>query len=350
MDAQTPPGPFRLGGVDIQPGEHASIALPVTNLYTRGEVTMPVRVIRGRKPGPVLFVSAALHGDEINGVEIIHRLLGSKAMARLRGIVIAVPVVNVFGFLAHSRYLPDRRDLNRSFPGSERGSLAARMARLFMDEVVAKSTHGIDLHTAAIHRTNLPQVRASLDQPGVLEMAESFEVPVVVQAELRDGSLRSAMHDRGIPVIVYEGGEALRFDRMAIRVGYRGILGVMRKIGMLPEAKVKRKEKPALVRNTTWVRAPESGVLRPRVGLGAHVTEGHELGRVGDPFGAAEISVVAPVGGIIIGQTQIPLVNEGDALFHIAQLDGTLPGSEILEAFQREYDVPWSFDPTEGGT
>jgi predicted deacylase len=351
MVTESPAGPFRIGGVDVAPGEHASIALPVTNLYTRGEVTMPVRVVRGKKAGPVLFVSAAIHGDEINGVEIIHRLLASKSMAKLRGALIAVPVVNVFGFLSHSRYLPDRRDLNRSFPGSERGSLAARMARLFMDEVVAKSTHGIDLHTAAVHRRNLPQVRATLDQPGVLEMAESFEVPVIVNAELRDGSLRAAVHERGIPLIVYEGGEALRFGPMAIRVGYRGILGVMRKIGMLPKSeKAKKMQKPSMARSTSWVRAPESGVLRVRIGLGSHVSEREELGRIGDPFGGGEITVVSPVSGILIGMTQIPLVNEGDALFHIAQIDGTLPGSELLEAFQREYEDPWSFEPTEGGT
>lgn len=343
--------PLVVGNVPVSLGERVTIDLPVANLYTHGEVTMPVHVARGKKPGPVLFVSAALHGDEINGVEVIHRLLRSKHVGRMRGALIAVPVVNVYGLLSHSRYLPDRRDLNRMFPGSESGSLAARMARIFMTEVVAKSTHGIDLHTGAVHRTNLPQVRASLDQPGVGALARAFDVPVIVHADTRDGSLRAAAQERGIPTVVYEGGEALRFDPIAIRAGFRGVVNVMRSLGMLPPPKKPvRNIDPVVTRTTHWVRAAESGILRMDARLGLRVAEGRVLGTIGDPFGARELPVVAPFSGVIIGHTQIPLVNEGDALFHLARFEESAPIAEVLEAFQSEYEVPWAFDPEHGGT
>lgn len=343
---------IRIGGTEIGPGERAYVDLPVANLYTRGEVHMPVRVVRGKKPGPTLFVSAAIHGDEINGVEIVRRLVKLAPLKRLSGTLITVPVVNVFGFNTHSRYLPDRRDLNRSFPGSEKGSLAARLAHLFMSEIVAKSTHGIDLHTAAVHRSNLPQVRGHLSDPGVERMARAFDVPVIIDAELRDGSLRGAVAERGIPVVVYEGGEALRFDRVAIRAGLRGVLHVMQELGMLPRSSKQKslQTEPFVARSTAWIRAQESGVLRTRVRLGGHVQQGDVLGRIADAFGGAETEVIAPSPGIVIGMINLPLVNEGDALFHIAQFRDDQPVAQAVEAFQAAYALPVGFDPQEGGT
>ena len=185
-----------------------AIDLPITDLSTHTPITMPVVVIHGRKPGPCLFVCAALHGDEINGVEIIRRLLQLSGLKRLSGTLIAIPVVNVPGILSLSRYLPDRRDLNRSFPGLTRGSLAARLARLFFDQIITPSTHGIDLHTGAIHRENFPQIRANLSQPEAGRMARAFGVPLVIDAGDREGSLREAASKQEVPVIVYEAGEA----------------------------------------------------------------------------------------------------------------------------------------------
>jgi hypothetical protein len=330
---------LRIGGVDVAPGERVTVDLPVANLYTRGELTMPVRVVRGRKEGPTLFVSAAIHGDEINGVEIIRRLLRLRALRRLRGTLIAVPVVNVFGFIGHSRYLPDRRDLNRSFPGSERGSLAARLAHLFMSEIVYNSTHGIDLHTGTTHRCNLPQVRGALGQNGVEPLARAFGAPVVLDSNFRDGSLRASVHDYGIPLLVYEGGEALRFEEMAIRSGLRGVVGVMEALEMLPPSRRRRRGKAQTVvaRASTWVRAPESGILRMRASLGSTVHQGEILGMLGDPFGDHDIEVRAPASGLVIGRSHLPLVNEGDALFHIARTDATQGTVEPLEPFHADY-------------
>jgi hypothetical protein len=290
----------------------------------------------------VLFVSAAVHGDEINGVEIIRRLIRSPALKHLRGALIVVPVVNVYGFVRQMRYLPDRRDLNRSFPGSEQGSLAGRLANTFLEEVVAKANYGVDLHTGAVHRENLPQVRASFDDQGEVErLAKAFGSPVILNADLRDGSLREAARTLGVPVLVYEGGEALRFDEMVIRAGVRGVIGVMRELDMLrPSTRTRRQQRPepVVARSSQWVRAAQSGILRAVKPLGAQVTKRELLGWIADPLGDNEVPVQAPVAGVIIGKLNLPLVNEGEALYHIARFGEPDAAAETVEQFQDEMD------------
>lgn len=332
---------IRIGEVTIQPGERLTVDLPTAHLYTHTEMTMPVHVIHGKKPGPRLFVCAALHGDEINGVEIIRRLLQLKLLAHLHGTLLAIPIVNVFGFVSRTRYLPDRRDLNRAFPGSVKGSLTARLARLFMDEIVDKCTHGIDLHSGANHRINLPQIRAGLDEPETERLARAFGAPVIIDARLRDGSLRMAGAEKGIPTLVYEGGEALRFREGAITAGLRGIVNVMREIGMLSR-RTRTKEKttePLVARSTVWVRAPKSGILVSGVVLGARVKKGEVLATVADPFGEQEVKVRAPLPGIVIGRLNLPLVHSGDALFHLAVVDRSAGIEAILEALESGLDL-----------
>ena len=196
--------PLTIGGLVIRPGEQGTVDLRVPDLYTHTGITLPVYVIHGKRPGPILFLSGALHGDEINGVEIIRRILHRKSINRLHGTLLAVPVVNIYGFINKTRYLPDRRDLNRSFPGSDHGSLAARMANVILTEIVSKSTHGIDLHTAAIHRDNLPQIRAVLDDPETERMARSFYAPVILDTKIVAGSLRESAERMNVSMIVYE--------------------------------------------------------------------------------------------------------------------------------------------------
>ena len=316
-----PNTPFTINSNVVKPGERATIDLPAGRLYTHTPMTIPVHVINGKHPGPRLFISAAIHGDEINGVEIIRRVLKLSTIKRLKGTLIAVPIVNVHGLINHSRYLPDRRDLNRSFPGSEKGSLAGRLAHLFMEEIVSQSTHGIDLHTGAIHRTNLPQIRANLDDEATNELARAFNVPVIISSNLRDGSLREAAAEHGIPMLLYEAGEALRFDEVSIRAGVNGIVNVMRTLGMLPPSRRKSQKhiEPVVARSSFWVRAPDSGILRAMIPLGGRVKKGTLLGVVADPFGETEMQIIAPSNGIVIGRTNLPLVNEGDALYHIAR-------------------------------
>lgn len=343
MNAKT----FSIAGINIDPGKRATIALPVTRLYTHAPIEIPIHVIRGKKDGPRLFVSAAIHGDEINGVEIIRRLLKQASLKRLHGTLVAVPVVNVHGLINHSRYLPDRRDLNRSFPGSERGPLASRLAYLFMNEVVAKCTHGIDLHTGAIHRANLPQIRANLDDDETARLAKAFAVPVLLNSTLRDGSLREAAAEMGIPMLLYEAGEALRFDEVSIRAGVRGIINVMRELKMLPVSTRKKHQPkaPMIVRSSAWVRAPSSGIFRPVTGLGARVVKDGLLGVIEDPFGEMEQPVYARHDGIIIGRVNLPLINEGDALFHIARFGRVERAEATVEEFRELYEPEEDDEP-----
>ncbi|MGB5472884.1 MAG: succinylglutamate desuccinylase/aspartoacylase family protein [Gammaproteobacteria bacterium] len=312
-----------------------TINLPIGRLYTYDNLTMPIEVVNGRKGGPRLFISAAIHGDELNGVEIIRRLLRHSALQRLRGTLIAVPVVNVHGLLNRSRYLPDRRDLNRSFPGSSRGSLAGRIADLFMREIVANCTHGIDLHTGAVHRENLPQIRANLDDPATLELARAFGVPVLLNSDLRDGSLREAAMEAGIPMLLYEGGEALRFHEVSIRAGLSGVLNVMRVLGMLPASRRHAHDvKPVVARSSSWVRAPESGVLRLQATLGTRVRKGDVLGVIAAPLIDRDCEVQAPFSGILIAHTHLPLVHEGEAVFHLARFGSNAVVAGQVEALQ----------------
>lgn len=313
---------FVIGGMRVLQGETRSLQIPVANLYTNTPVTLPVRIVRGRAAGPTLFVSAALHGDEIIGVEIIRRLLMLPALKRLSGTLLAVPVVNTLAFLHQSRYLPDRRDLNRSFPGSETGSLAARLAQIFLREIVGRSDYGIDLHTGAIHRPNLPHIRADLANPENLRLAQAFGVPLLLNSTPTAGTLRQYTTEKGIPVLLYESSEALRFDELAIRIGVRGVLNVMAVLGMLPPpARTTRLAAPVVAKSSTWVRAPASGILRAQIALGEEVGKGQLLGVVGDPLGEMETPVTANAHGVLVGRSSLPLVHEGDAVFHIARFD-----------------------------
>lgn len=334
--------PFELAGYTIHPGQRLQIDMPVARLYTHTPLHIPVEVVHGRKAGPVMLVCGGIHGDEINGVEIVRRLLRSKAINSLRGTLIAVPVVNVFGFLQQTRYLPDRRDLNRCFPGSDKGSLGGRIAALFREEIVDHATHIIDLHTGAIHRTNLPQIRAQLHEGSeTARMADAFGAPVILNAELREGSLRHYAQTQGIPVLTYEAGEALRFDEWAIAPGVRGILRVMRRLDMLAGAQRQRSPAPAeLANGSSWARAPIDGILRPKIRLGARVAKGEVLGKVADPFGNDEYEVRSMADGIVIGMSRLPLANEGEALYHIARFDEIEEAETAIESFQSSLTPP----------
>ena len=330
---------IQINGVRVEAGQRAVIDVAIPSLYTHTALTIPVKVIHGKKDGPRLFVCAAIHGDEINGVEIIRRLMNLKIVSRVKGTLIAVPVVNVYGFINQSRYLPDRRDLNRSFPGSETGSLAARLSHVFLREIASQSTHGIDLHTAAIHRDNLPQVRAYLDDECTHRMARAFAAPVILNTPILEGSMRQALEKMGVSVIVYEAGEALRFNEVAIRAGVRGIVSVMREIEMLPPANLpKTVLEPLIAQSSTWVRASQSGILRALVPLGRVVSKGQILGVIADPFGDKEAAVRAAISGMVVGRTNIPLVNEGEGLFHIARLKEPEAAAGTVEVFQQEMD------------
>lgn len=333
-----------LGGVTIAAGSRVSVDLPIAELYTHIVATMPVEVIRGKRPGPTLFVSAAVHGDEINGIEVVRRLLAHPKLNSIRGTLIAVPIVNVQGFLEQSRYLPDRRDLNRCFPGSERGSVAGRLAWRFSNEIVAKADYGIDLHTGAIHRGNMPQIRAEVDDPRTAELAAAFGAPVTINSTLRDGSLREYAASKGIPMLVYEAGEALRFDETSISIGYKGVLNCMRHIGMLPKSRAKKPKPSVIARNSAWLRAEQSGIVRPFVGLGENVEKDQLLATISGPYGHNEVALRAKFSGIVIGRLNLPLVNEGDAVFHVAKFGSSNAAEQVVDQLQAEEDEEHSHE------
>ncbi|MDH3673613.1 MAG: succinylglutamate desuccinylase/aspartoacylase family protein [Gammaproteobacteria bacterium] len=330
--------PITVGDETVEPGQRISVNLPIADLYMGTSLGMPVNVICGRKPGPVLFVSAAIHGNELNGVEIIRRLLKRKGLGAIHGTLLAVPVVNVHGFLNQSRYLPDRRDLNRSFPGSRTGSIAARLANTFLTEIVSKADYGVDLHTGAINRSNLPQIRANLDDEKTLELARVFGVPVVVNSDSLDGSLRACAVDRGIPMLIYEAGEALRFDEISIRGGVRGVLNVMHSIGMLPSIKGNKRGNPVEARSTRWVRAPSSGIVTAEVNLGTSVAKGDCLATIRSPLSELQDRLHAPFDGIVIGRNNLPLAHEGEALFNLAAFKSVSRAELLVEEFTAEHD------------
>ncbi|MGB3750600.1 MAG: succinylglutamate desuccinylase/aspartoacylase family protein [Arcobacteraceae bacterium] len=327
---------FVLGGVEIPRDTNITINIELPKLYNT-PTKLPVRVIRGKKDGPIVFVSAAIHGDELNGIEIIRRFRKLNILKRLKGTLILVPIVNVYGIMNLSRYLPDRRDLNRSFPGSSKGSLAGRVAKVFFDEIVLKCDLGIDLHTASIHKSNLPQVRTNIENEYTFNLAKAFGAPVVLHSELRDGSLRAVAQEKGVPILLYEAGEALRFDETSIRIGVNGLVNVLRKNEMLPQVTRKRTLKtPVITKSSKWIRSIESGMLRTIKALGDTVKENEIIAFIDEPLGDDSFEVLAPFDGIIIGKSEIPLVQEGDAVFHIANFKNLEIAEDKIEYFNEE--------------
>lgn len=318
-------------------GKTKTFNLSLARLYDFTELSMPICVVRAKKPGPVIFVSGAVHGDEIIGPEIIKRLLVHKSLKLKRGTLITIPIVNVFGFNSCSRYLPDRRDLNRSFPGSAKGSLSARIAHIFLHEVIRKCSHGIDLHSGAVHRANLPQIRAMIDDQETRELAKAFGAPVILHSKIRDGSIRGEAEESRVKVLLYEAGEALRHDEQAIRVGIKGVLSVLAHIGMLDFNPGPRRE-AFMAQSSYWVRAGQSGVCRFFCKLGDRVSVGSKLATVSDTFLRSSYVIEATTPGMIIGINNLPLVNKGDAIFHVATF------GENEEEHSRE-EVTDLFDP-----
>lgn len=338
--------PFEIGGFSIPAGTRQTIDLPISLLYDHTPMTLTAHVIHGHRPGPRLFVCAAVHGDELNGVEIIRRLIRLSRISRLHGILVAVPIVNIYGFIGNTRYLPDRRDLNRSFPGSAQGSLASQLAHVFMREVVKRCDYGIDLHTGAIHRTNFPQIRGDLSNPELRKIAKAFSAPIILNAAFRDGSLRKSATDLGVPTLVYEAGEALRLDEVSIRSGVNGIIRVMQTLGMLGNRGGLRPSRvnPIFASSSYWVRAPEGGILRTSLTSGTSIDAGQTLGSIADPYGRGEIEIHSLDAGVLIGKSNLPVVNQGDALFHIARVLDADTAEQTVEQFRDQFDLNESSD------
>lgn len=344
--ARTPP--FVFNGVSIAPGTRKLVALPAGTLMSNFPLNITADIYHGKKPGPCLLVTACIHGDEINGTEIIRRLLSSPALKRLRGTLLTIPIANTPAFTSRTRYLPDRRDLNRIFPGSEKGSQGARLAHAITTRFLPLCDAVIDLHTGAVNRPNLPQMRIADGDPASLELGKAFAAPVTMLSSLRPGTFREAAFDLGKPFVLYEGGEANRLDTSSIRFGVQGIIAALRHLKMLPESRSHpRRNHGILSKLSRWERAPSGGLFIPLVPLGKAVAKGDKLGLIAPPQGGGDgIPVLSAVDGIIVGRNNEGLADEGDALFHTVVFDDA--GSAETSIQESNESLPGIHEEEEG--
>ena len=316
-EAAWPPLEFEALGHSVAPGETWRTYIDLAQAFgTARMLETPLIVTRGVRPGPTLCLTAGIHGDELNGIEVAHRVYVGTPAAALAGTLIAVPAVNVPGIRSGSRYLPDRRDLNRAFPGTPKGSLASRIAYALYQGVIRHCDALIDLHTGSSSRTNLPQIRTDLGSPAALALARSFGVGVVLDGQGPDGSLRRAVLDAGVPAVIYEAGEPLRFQESEITAGVEGVKNVMGHLGMIARA---AKPQPSEVyRKTAWVRAGDAiGIYLSARQPGDAVRKGDVLGTVTDPMSERSATIVAPRDGRILGMAVPQFALPGYALFHL---------------------------------
>lgn len=309
---------FKICNEIIQPGEMASMALPLPEMFSCAPMFMPLKVFHGKQEGPVMLIMAALHGNELNGTEIINRLLQSSALKKLKGTLICVPIMNVHGFVTKSRTLPGGVPLARSFPGSSTGHHAARIAHLFLEDIFSIADYCIDLQTGWQNFSNLPQIFISNDAQE-LKLAKLFGAPVITHVDAPSGSLRKEALKRDIPYLVYEAGEAMRFDESAIKFGLKGIKNVMMATNMLSSSSEVKETQSFLMEDNVWVRSPTSGICHSKIKLGQQVSEGEQLCIIKDPFGSGVDEVVkSSFEGVVVGVNNLPLVHEGVDLYEIA--------------------------------
>ncbi len=323
----------------IHPGENITLALPLPELFSCAPLYMPIKVIHGKQAGPCLLITAAMHGNELNGTEIINRLLSMASVQKLKGTLLAIPVLNVYGLINRSRYLPGGIELDRCFPGSESGTHAARMAHTFTQEIFSKADACIDLQTGFINHTNLPQVYVNFDDKKSRHLATAFNAPVISKIKNEVGALRTLAHKESKPFLLYEAGEAMRFDEHAIKVGLKGVLNVMKSLDML-STKPKQKEaqlQSFFAEKNIWVRASTSGISHTQYALGQSIKKGETLCVIKDPFGASsDVAVKSPEDAIIVGMNNLPLVHEGEALFQLAIFSKMKHAAEHLEEWEEK--------------
>lgn len=313
----SPSAPLTIAGHRIAKGRTVDIKLKVSERYTGDPISLPIRVIRSKKPGPTVFVTAAIHGEELNGVGVIHELMYDEPLPIKSGTLMLVPVVNIFGFETQSRYMPDRRDLNRSFPGSPTGSLTSRVAHIVFNEIVKRCDYGIDLHTAAAGRTNFPNVRGDLNIPGVARLAKAFGCELMVHGKGPEGSFRREAVRSGCSTIILEAGEPLKIEPSVLEVGMRGVRNVLIELGML-DGKPTRPAYQTRIDKSTWIRAEVGGILRFHVSPGQIVSEGQPIATNASVIGADRNVLYSPSDGIVLGMTTLPTVKPGEPVCHLA--------------------------------
>jgi len=306
-----------IGGVRVKLGQTVDIGLHVTDSVNHEPIVLPTRIVRAKKRGPTVFITGALHGDELNGMGIVRQIILDQPFELVAGTLILIPVVNILGFERHTRYLPDRRDLNRCFPGRTTGSLASRFARAFFEQVVKVADYGIDLHTAAIRRTNFPNIRGDVDHPEIRRIAEAFGCELIVNSKGPQGSLRRAAVKQGCATVILEAGEVWKAEPSIIELAIRGIRNVLIELGMV-EGEPVRPYYQAYIDKTRWLRADDGGILQFHVRPGDIVEQNAPIATCANLLGAEANTFRAPRAGIILGMTTMPSVNPGDPVCHLA--------------------------------
>ncbi len=304
-------------GEKIGLGESKLIKIPVDRLPTGTVIEIPVYVFNGKELGPTILLQGGLHGDETNSIELVRRMLIDKSYKIHRGCVIVVPLLNIFGFLSFSRELHGK-DVNRSFPGSRKGSLASRLAYYLMKEITKNVDFAIDFHTGGAQRSNFPQIRFTPQDERGKNLAGLFNAPFIFPSKAIPKSFRNECFKHNIPVIVYEGGESLRLDEHAIQEGIYGTLRILRHFNMISESiEIPHNNSVITIEKRSWIRAKAAGIFNTKVENGAAISKGEILGFIMDTYGETKFPVKAPKDGYIIAKNNFPVVNLGDALFHI---------------------------------
>jgi len=311
------PEVIKLNGQEIRRGEDKMVNISIARLPTYTNIDLSIRVIRAMNDGPVVLLSGGLHGDEINGIEIVRRLISGDQLGLKAGSVIAIPLMNVYGFIQNVRGVPDGKDINRSFPGNKSGSLANLVAYTIMNEVIPKIDYGIDFHTGGASRANYPQIRCVFDIEGNLELAKAFSPPVILHSSLIDKSFRKAAYKNGKQIIVYETGESVRFDEEGINIAVRGTQRFLHHLGMRDAGPPPLTE-PKYYSKSSWLRAKYAGIFNPRIKIGEIIKPRQIVGKITDPYGNESFKIVNKVSGQVIGLNNSPVVHKGDALMHIA--------------------------------
>jgi uncharacterized protein len=311
--------PFHIQGQTINPGQHAQVVLNIYKLPTHTLIEIPVFIFNAKEEGPTILFLAGMHGDELNGIEVVRQLIKRKDVQNpKRGCIVAIPLINIVSFLAGTRDLPDGRDLNRCFPGTKNGSLGSRIARDLMETIIPQIDFGIDFHTGGAKIHNFPQVRCVFDDPKNLELGKIFAPSMVVNSPFRENTLRKEASKLGKQILVFEGGESHRFDNTSIQQGLNGCIRTLHHFGMIKANAPK--QKAVFLKKSAWIRAKSSGLFHTKEKSGGRVKKGEVIGMICDPYGEVEHELYAPKNGYIIGVNNQPVVNQGDALIHVGEV------------------------------
>lgn len=331
--AKKPAVDFIILGKNVALGTTKTINFSFAKLYTSTKVEIPVIVSRAMKPGPTVLITAGVHGDEINGVEVVRQVIAKKINTPEKGTIICIPILNIFGFLNAERTFPDGRDLNRVFPGTKTGSLASRVAYHFTKEILPMADYCLDFHTGGAQRFNAAQIRVVPDNPELLKFAEIFNAPFTVLSGNLNKSYRATCAKMGIPSLLFEGGKSLDSNKQIVKHGVDGVIRVLHHLGMLnPKISVPEVPHPTvLISKSRWIRAQRSGLLHVKIDCNKYVEKDEFLATITDPYGEMRFKVRAPNAGYIINVNHAPIVHQGDAIFHISTTDTIASEAEERE-------------------